>query len=122
MASSNKPPISCTLTTGNFKDRIAWIGELTRDALRSYQQQGLVLDLRYAPESADRVREMVRKEQQCCAFLTFEIHEEPDEIRLEITAPEEARDSAALLFEQFVTFAPTRPVLGCCGSEGTCGQ
>jgi hypothetical protein len=121
MASSNKQPISCTLTTGNFKDRITWIGELTSDALRSYQQQGLVLDLRYAPESADRVREMVRKEQQCCAFLTFEIHEEPDEIRLKITAPDEARDTAALLFEQFVAFAPTGPVLGCCGSEGTCG-
>jgi hypothetical protein len=92
------------------------------EGISCYQQQGLVLDLRYAPESADRVREMVRKEQQCCAFLTFEMHEEPDEIRLKITAPEEARETAALLFEQFVAFAPTRPALGCCGSEGTCGQ
>jgi hypothetical protein len=122
MTPSNTPPIACTLTTGNFKDRMAWIGGLTRDALRSYQQQDLVLDLRYAPEAAERVREMVRKEQQCCAFLIFEIHEEPDEIRLKITAPEEARETAALLLEQFVAFAPTRPVLGGCGSEGNCGQ
>ena len=100
----------------DFKDRIAWIGELTRDALRRYERQGLVLDLRYAPEAASRVREMVRKEQECCAFLTFEMLEELDEVRLTITAPAEATEAADLLFEQFVASAPKKPVLGCgCG-------
>jgi hypothetical protein len=122
MTSSKTPPIACTLTAGNFNDRIAWIGELTRDALRSHEQRGLVLDLRYAPEAAERVRHMVRKEQECCAFLTFETHENPDEIRLTITAPEEARASAQVLFEQFVAAAPTKPILDSCGSKDTCGQ
>ena len=120
--SSERPPIACTLTAGNFKDRIAWIGELTRDALRSYERQDLALDLRYTPEAADRVREMVRKEQECCAFLTFEIHENVDELRLTITAPEQAREAADQLFEQFAASAPTKPVLGCCGSQRTCSQ
>jgi hypothetical protein len=116
------PPIACTLTAEDFNDRIAWIRQLTRDALRSHERQDLVLDLRYSPEAADRVREMVRKEQECCTFLTFEMREDPDEVRLTITAPEVAKESANLLFEQFVASAPAKPVLGCCGSGRTCGQ
>jgi hypothetical protein len=120
--SSKTPPIACTLTAGNFNDRIAWIGELTRDALRSYERQDLVLDLRYAPEAAGRVREMVRKEQECCASLTFELHEDVDGIQLTITAPEQAREAADQLFEQFVASAPMKPELGCCGSQRIKGQ
>jgi len=122
MTSSNTGPIACSLTAGNLKDRLAWIGELTRDALRSHERRGLMLDLRYAPEAADRVREMVRKEQECCAFLTFETHEDPDEIRLTITAPEAARKAADELFEQFVASVPTKTVLGCCTPEAKCEQ
>jgi hypothetical protein len=120
--SSKTRPIACTLTSGYFKDRIAWIGELTRDALRSYERQDLILDLQYAPEAAGRVREMVRKERECCAFLTFELHEDVDEIRLTITAPEQAREAAEQLFEQFVASAPTKPELDCCRSQRTEGQ
>lgn len=122
MTSSNTEPIACTLPAANFRDRIAWIGELTRDALRSYERRDLVLDLRYAPEAADRVREMVRKEQECCAFLTFAIGEGPDEIRLTITAPEAARKASDALFEQFVASVPTKTTLECCISEAKCEQ
>jgi hypothetical protein len=101
---------------------MAWIGELTRDALRSHERQDLVLDLRYAPEAADRVREMVRKEQECCSFLTFAIREGLDEIRVTITAPEAARKAADELFERFVASVPTKTVLGCCISEAKCEQ
>jgi hypothetical protein len=119
---SNTQPIACTLTAGHFKDRMAWIGELTRDALRSHERQDLVLDLRYAPEAADRVREMVRKEQGCCSFLTFAIREGLDEIRVTITAPEAARKAADELFERFVASVPTKTVLSCCISEAKCEQ
>ncbi|HLZ39788.1 MAG TPA: hypothetical protein VKQ11_02440 [Candidatus Sulfotelmatobacter sp.] len=122
MTSSNTGPIACSLTADNLKNRLAWIGELTRDALRRHERRDLVLDLRYAPEAADRVREMVRKEQECCAFLAFETHEDPDEIRLTITAPEAARKAADELFEQFVASVPTKTVLGCCISEAKCEQ
>ena len=101
---------------------MAWIGELTRDALRSYERRDLMLDLRYAPEAADRVREMARKEQECCAFLIFAVHEDVDEIRVTITAPEEARKAADELFEQFVALVPTKSALDCCRSEAKCRQ
>lgn len=99
---------------------MAWIGKLTRDALRSYERRGLALDLRYAPEAADRVREMVRQEQECCAFLIFEVHEDLDEIRVTISAPEEARKTVDELFEQFVALVQAKTILGCCISEAKC--
>jgi hypothetical protein len=62
------PPIACTLAPGAFKDRLAWIRALTKDALRSHARRDLTLDLVYAPEARDRVREMVRNERACCPF------------------------------------------------------
>ena len=105
MPRSGAKPIACTLTPGDFNSRLAWIAELTRDALREHRRDDLVLQLTYAPEAAHRVREMVRREQACCAFLTFDLREEPDAVRLIITAPEDARAAADTLFEQFVAMA-----------------
>jgi hypothetical protein len=113
MTMTEAPPIACTLAPGEFKDRLAWIGALTRDALRGHERRDLVLDLRYAPEAAERVREMVRNEQACCSFLTFDLREAPDEIRLTITAPESAREAADMLFEQFVADAPASSACAC---------
>jgi hypothetical protein len=98
-------PIACTLAGEDFRERLAWIAALTREAMRSYDRNDLVLNLRYAPEAASRVREMVRKEQTCCSFLTFEMHEHPDEVRLTIRAPENVRASVDALFKPFVAAA-----------------
>lgn len=57
MTITEAPPIACTLASGAFKDRLAWIGALTRNTLRSHERRDLVLDLRYAPEARDRVRD-----------------------------------------------------------------
>jgi len=51
--------IACSLDIGGFKDRVAWIADLNRVALRSHQRDDLVLHLRYDAKSADRVIEMV---------------------------------------------------------------
>ena len=92
-------PIACTLRLGEFKDRLAWIAALNKDALRKYQRRDLVLELSYALEARERVREMVRNEQACCAFLAFELHETGNEIRLTVTAPETTRTFAELIRE-----------------------
>lgn len=99
---STTPPIACTLTPGEFKDRLAWIAGLTHDALLSHERRDLVLDLRFASEAMDRVREFVRREQGCCGFLTFDLREAAGEIQLTISAPEDARLAADALFEEFV--------------------
>ncbi len=99
------PPLACTLDGDEFRERIAWIAALARDALRRYHRDDLVLNLRYVPAAAGRVAEMMRKEQACCAFLTFAIHEDRDEVRLTITAPENARAIADAVFEPFIAMS-----------------
>jgi hypothetical protein len=106
MTVTEAAPIACTLAPGPYKDRLAWIAGLNRDALRRHERHGLVLELRYAPPARDRVREMVRNELACCAFFSFDLREGHDEIRLAITAPESAREAADTLFEQFVATTP----------------
>ena len=44
---------------------------------------------------------MVASAQHCCAFLNFNVREQPDAVHVTITAPESGRDAAAELFEQF---------------------
>lgn len=99
-------PIACTLAPDAFKDRMGWIATLNKDALRKYVRRDLVLELNYVPKARERVREMVRNEQRCCAFLDFRLHETADEIRLTVTAPEAARENADALFAQFIVNAP----------------
>ena len=106
-------PIACTLAPGEFKDRLTSIVQLNKDALQKHERRDLVLELRYALEARERVRAMVRDEQTCCAFLAFKLDEVGDEVRLTITAPEQAREAADALFDQFVANAPTPSSCGC---------
>ena len=94
-------PIACTLTPGDLRERLGLIRALAADALLGHDRNGLVLTLRYAPEAVERVRAMVASEQRCCAFLTFDVREDPDVLRVTITAPDNARDAADELFGQF---------------------
>ncbi|MEH2523777.1 MULTISPECIES: hypothetical protein [unclassified Bradyrhizobium] len=119
MTTIEAPPIACTLTAGEYKDRLASIRALTRDALRRHERRGLVLDLYYALEAAERVSEMVRKEQVCCAFLTFDVRSATEEIRLSITAPESSRDAVDPLFEQFLAGAQAPSGCGCAAPSNT---
>jgi hypothetical protein len=98
----DEAPIACTLQPGGYRERLAWIAELAREGLLDVSREDLRLELKYASSVAGRVREMVRKEQQCCAFLNFALSEIDQGVRLTITAPERARDVADALFDQFV--------------------
>ena len=98
----DSPPIACTLAPGDYQDRLRWIAGLVRGALLGFERDDLRLVLRYAPEAADRVRELVRREQRCCAFLTFDLRDSPNQVELTIGAPEEARAALDTLFGQFL--------------------
>src|SRR5690349_17591889 len=58
-----------SLTPGDLHEQLDSIRKLTREALKSYEPNGLNLTLHYAPDALERVRAMVAGEQQCCAFL-----------------------------------------------------
>ena len=103
MPSPDAPPIACTLSVGNYLERLAMIAALSREALLSHRRRDLVLELRYDMGAADRVRELVRREQECCPFLAFEVEEGVgDAVRVTVTAPDEARGAVELLFKQFM--------------------
>jgi hypothetical protein len=70
---------------------------------------------------------MVRREKDCCGFLNFDLREVEQEVRLTITAPEEAREAADFLFEQFVgsveqTSSPIAAREGASVNEKTLGE
>jgi hypothetical protein len=86
-------PIACTLSPTDYRARLADIAALSREALRHVERRGLTLDLRYAPEAAARVRQLVERERTCCAFLQFDLQEDQHEVRLLVTAPPAAADA-----------------------------
>jgi hypothetical protein len=92
---------ACTLEAGDFKARLAWIAELNKSSLRDHRRDDLRLELVYAADARDRVLQMVSGEQACCAFLKFEVRDEPGAVRVIIDAPEAAREAAETVFEQF---------------------
>jgi hypothetical protein len=96
-------PIACTLGAGAYQERLAWIAEFNRSALRSSRREGARLILTYDPSAAVRVREMVRRERQCCAFLGFELREDENNVTLVVTAPEAAQDALDAVFDPFLT-------------------
>jgi hypothetical protein len=101
-ATQHDSPIACTLMAGDFEERLAWIADLNRDGLRASRRADLRLELTYDPAVSHRVREMVRREQECCAFLAFGLREEAGSITLTVDAPEEVRDGVDLVFEPFL--------------------
>ncbi len=109
MTTEGQPLIACTLLGRDLRNRLDWIATLMHDALRDSQRDDLTLRLRFAPEAGGRVREMMRKEQACCGFLTFEMDECLDKVWLTIKAPEAARAAADTLFAQFSAQAGPLP-------------
>jgi hypothetical protein len=111
------PVIACTLSPGDYKERIASIQTLTSQSLLRHERRDLTLELVYAPGALARVHDMVTKEQACCSFLSFDVREAEHEVRLIITAPEDARDAADTLFEEFVKGHSTTSSCGCTASD-----
>lgn len=121
-AHSADTPIACTLEAGELQERLEWITQLNRAALLGARREGLRLVLTYCPGYAERIREMVRREQQCCAFLGFDLKEEEKSVTLVIEAPRHAADTLDAIFEPFLGATPTNTGCGCPESSGEKGE
>jgi hypothetical protein len=102
MSGESPPPIACSLRPSELNARQEQIASLARRSLLHQRQDGRTLTVRYARSASRELRELVALEQECCACLQFQLHEDSDGIELQITAPREAEASAALLFSAFV--------------------
>jgi hypothetical protein len=103
----DKIPIACTLGAGDYKARLAWIADLNARALVSHRTEGLALRLRYRADAVSDVHELVRRETECCAFLTFDLQRSGDFLELAVIAPPEAEIAAETLSNDFVGVAPS---------------
>lgn len=93
--------IACTLGSGDFKERVAGIRDLADRALRHSRRSDLRLELIYDASAIAEVEDLVAKESDCCAFLTFVLRRDADAVRLTVSAPEGARAAADELFAHF---------------------
>lgn len=109
------PAIACTLAPADFRARLAVIAELNDAALLTDRRDDLRLELTYAAAARERIVGMVRAEQACCGFLTFDIREEDDGIRVVIEVPEAARAATEIVFEP-LRARPARTGCGGCGA------
>jgi hypothetical protein len=117
-STSEAAPIACMLRAGDFKQRLAWIADLNRLSLISARREDLRLELRYVPRAQEAVRELVRRERECCAFLDFDLRIEDDAVRLVVTAPETAREAVDLVFEPFRSKSPIAEKASCDCASG----
>jgi hypothetical protein len=102
MTARNETPIACTLGGNDYHERLAWIAQLNRDGLRSHRRDATTLELRYAGTVRDRVRQLVRQEAECCAFLAFTVNESADQVSVTISVPERATQMADDLLAPFL--------------------
>jgi hypothetical protein len=94
----------CTLTAADYRDReTAWL-KLGNYLKASADVPG-GLSFFFAPTRGlkDSLRELVRLESECCAWMTFVMSESPEGIRLLITSNGEDGERAVR-----ETFAPLR--------------
>jgi hypothetical protein len=112
MTLAEAAPIACALNAAEFKSSRSNLAALNRSALVSHRRDDLRLELLYATEARAQVLDMVRAEQACCGFLTFEVREGDGVLRVVVEAPERARDVADSLFEPFHSTVPNAAVCG----------
>jgi hypothetical protein len=108
--SPKTPSISCTLASPELQARLEWIARLNAEALRGRHRNDLQLELIFASDAVESVREMVERERLCCAFLNITIQEGQDFVTVTIEVPEEGRAVAPMLFESFLAGARNTPI------------
>lgn len=85
-------PIVCSLDADELDQRLAEIAAVGADALRDVQSLPGQAILRFAAgkETREHLEAIVAAESRCCAFMSFDLRDEPDAIVMTISAPEGA--------------------------------
>jgi hypothetical protein len=98
---STELPIACSLGAADFAERRALIAALGRDVLLAAGVESNRAQLRFRPESRDRVESFAAAETECCPFFAMRVDVVPEEVRLTIDAPAEAQQLLHELVAQF---------------------
>jgi hypothetical protein len=87
---TNALPIACTLDAAEHAKREGDLRSLGRDGLVAVERGEREVLLRFRPDPSlrARVEQIAAAESSCCAFLSFEVVDEPGVTALKVTAPE----------------------------------
>jgi hypothetical protein len=91
-------PAACSLSAGDHEQRRAAWKRLSERALRDQRTTPGGMELRFAADAEDELRELARLEAECCSFADWTVHTQGDEARLEVTAPAESVPAVHALF------------------------
>lgn len=83
-------PSACTLPTAEQPMRVAEFDGLFRAALRTVDRPDptrLVMTFEPALGRAESVRDLTRRETECCSFFTFTLAEHDELVLLEVAVP-----------------------------------
>jgi hypothetical protein len=80
--------MACSLSPADMRARLAAILELNGRLLRSAQRDGLRVTLLYASSGRSAIMEMIRREEECCAFLKIMVDDTTSGITVVIDAPD----------------------------------
>ena len=102
MACASEQPVACSLTGREQAERAAEARDLIDGALvsREVTEHGLRLRFRGTSETRAAVRDLVRREKECCPFFDFEIAEAGSDLTMTVSAPSDARPLLESLFPQ----------------------
>ena len=94
------PPIACSLTAADYRQRVADTGDVAREALRERRpiDGGHRLVFQETGDVRGRLEALVEAEAGCCPFLTMSLHNDGDRLILDITGPELATPIIEELF------------------------
>jgi hypothetical protein len=86
-------PIACSLDGPGMADRIAEFRELFADGLvgRDRTAEGIRFRFRATAAMESRIRDLARRENECCPFFTFNITVTGGEVLWDASAPDDAR-------------------------------
>ena len=104
---SSDTPIACTLSADELPKRLAEMRGIGTDALRSVDAEG-AMHFRADHETRERLEAVIAAESSCCAFLSFDLRDEGDELVLSIAAPEGGEPLARDLVAAFAGTSETR--------------
>ena len=93
-------PLACSLDASALEERFAEIQAVGRTALIAAEPPG-ILRFRATPGTRERLQQIVAAEAECCPFLSLELSEHKEELRLTVSAPEGADTVAAELVQAF---------------------
>lgn len=93
-------PLTCTRSNSEVAEIGALLFAVAGRSLTPPERtpNGYCLHLASNEDVAATLREFVHRDKECCSFLDFEIDEQPDGIRLDVTGPPAANDVLDLSF------------------------